>query len=97
MTINQLKKILQADEWNDIEFKEARNAVPKSTYETVCSFANTHGGRLVFGVSQKDENFIISGVDAPDKIQNDFLSALHAGGKVNHDIQIAEERLVLDG
>lgn len=97
MTIDELKKLLNAGEWNDIEFKAARNAVPKSAFETVCSFANTHGGRLVLGVSQTGERFEITGVESPDKLQNDFLSLLHAGGKINHDVRISEERLVLNG
>jgi ATP-dependent DNA helicase RecG len=97
MTIEELKQLLNAGEWNDVEFKEARNEVPKSAYETVCSFSNTHGGWLVFGISQTGERFEITGVNSPDKLQNDFFSVLHAGGKINHDVQVSEERLVFDG
>ena len=50
MKIAELKDLLKAGEWNDIEFKEARTAVPKSAFETVSAFANTHGGWLVFGI-----------------------------------------------
>lgn len=96
MTIEELRKLLDAGEWHDAEFKEARDAVPKSAYETVCSFSNTHGGWLVFGISQTGERFEITGVKSPDKLQNDFLSVLHAGGKINHDVQVSEERLVFD-
>jgi len=49
MKIAELKRLLKAGEWNDVEFKEARLAVPKSAFETVSAFANTHGGWLVFG------------------------------------------------
>lgn len=97
MKIPELKKLLKAGEWNDIEFKEARKAFPKSIYETVSAFANTHGGWLVFGVSQKGEAFEISGVLKPDKIQNDFLSVLHADSKVNHDVQVTEQRMEIQG
>jgi ATP-dependent DNA helicase RecG len=97
MTIEELKQLLDAGEWNDVEFKEARNAVPKSVYETVCSFSNTHGGWVVLGISQTGERFEITGVESPDKLQNDFLSVLHAGEKINHDVQVSEERLVFDG
>lgn len=81
----ELKKLLKTGEWNDVEFKKARTAVPKSAFETVSAFANTHGGWLIFGVAQQGEEFTISGVEKPDKVQNDFLSVLHAGQKVNHD------------
>ena len=55
MKIAELKKLLKAGEWNDIEFKEARRDVPKSAFETVSAFANSHGGCLVFGVARRDD------------------------------------------
>lgn len=97
MNLDALKKLLVAGEWNDIEFKEARRDVPKSAFETVSAFANTHGGYLVFGVAQDGDAFAISGVERPDKVQNDFLSVLHADAKVNHDIEVQETRLVVEG
>ena len=74
MRISELQKLLKAGEWNDVEFKEGRTAVPKSAFETVSAFANTHGGTLVFGISQHGEEFSVSGVEVPEKLQNDFLS-----------------------
>ncbi len=46
----ELIERLKGYEWNDIEFKEARQAVPRNAYETVSAFSNTEGGWLVFGV-----------------------------------------------
>ena len=89
----ELKKLLKAGEWNDVEFKEARTDVPKSAFETVSAFANTHGGCLAFGVAQRGESYEITGVEQPDKVQNDFLSVLHADAKINHDVQVTEHRL----
>ena len=97
MKISELKKLLKAGEWNDTEFKEARNAVPKSSFETVSAFANTHGGWLVFGISQQGEAFDVLGVLKPDKIQSDFLSVLHADRKINHDVQVTEQRMDVGG
>src|ERR1039457_2235783 len=97
MNLPELAKMLKTGEWNDVEFKEARTEVPKSAYETVSAFANTHGGRLVFGVAQRGESYEITGVERPDKVQNDFLSALHADAKINHDVAVTEERLDADG
>jgi ATP-dependent DNA helicase RecG len=97
MDIAELKKLLKAGEWNDIEFKEAKSSVPKSAFETLSAFANTHGGRLVFGVAQHCEEFAVTGVEKLDKVQNDFLSVLHADGKVNHDVQVTEQRMDIDG
>jgi hypothetical protein len=77
--------------------KAARNALPKSVFETVSAFATTRGGWPVLGVTQDGERFEVSGVAEPDKVQNDFLSVLHADGKVNHDVEVTEHRLVHDG
>jgi ATP-dependent DNA helicase RecG len=95
--MSTLKSLLESGEWNDAEFKEARNALPKSAFETVSAFANTHGGWIVLGIKQDGERFEICGVDEPDKIQNDFLSVLHADNKVNHDLDISEHRHEVDG
>lgn len=35
----ELLKLLSSHEWKDIEFKEARRAVPKNAYESVSAFA----------------------------------------------------------
>ncbi|MDJ1422527.1 MAG: putative DNA binding domain-containing protein [Candidatus Methanoperedens sp.] len=59
-------------EWEDFEVKEAKTSIPKSSFETVSAFSNTNGGWLVFGVSQVDKTFKISGVDNAEKIEQDF-------------------------
>ncbi len=94
MKITELKKLLKAGEWNDIEFKEARKAVPKAAFETVSAFANTHGGWLVFGIAQHGEEFEIVGVERPDKVQNDFLSVLHADVKINMTLMLPNNAII---
>ena len=44
MQRTELIERLKGYEWNDVEFKEARRAVPRNVYETVSAFANTEGG-----------------------------------------------------
>jgi len=97
MLPQQIEALVASGEWRDVEFKQARTAVPKSAYETVSAFANTHGGWLVFGVAEQNETWTVVGVDKPDKVQNDFLSVLHADEKVNHDVAVTEHRLLVDG
>jgi ATP-dependent DNA helicase RecG len=63
----------------------------------VSAFTNTHGGCLVFGVAEHGDAYEITGVDRPDKVQNDFLSVLHADAKINHDVQVTEQRLNIGG
>ncbi len=97
MKRTELKKLLKAGEWNDVEFKEVRSDVPKSAFETISAFANTHGGRLVFGVAEEGDAYEITGVEKPDKVQNDFLSILHAGAKLNHDVTVTEQKIRVGG
>ena len=89
----ELIERLKGYEWTDVEFKEARRDVPKSAYETVSAFANTEGGWLVFGVRDGEGGFEIVGVMEVDKVQNDFLSVLRSGQKLNR-VVAAKERLI---
>ena len=93
MDKTELIERLRGYEWNDVEFKEARRAVPKNAYETVSAFANTEGGSLVFGVRDSAGGFEIVGVLNVDRVQNDFLSALRSGQKLNRVIAV-DERLI---
>lgn len=41
-----------------IEFKECKEACPKSAFETVCSFLNRNGGNLLLGVN--DDGILVA-------------------------------------
>ena len=93
MDRDELIERLQGYEWNDVEFKQAQRGVPVAAYETVSAFSNTGGGWLVFGVRDGAGGFEIVGVLEVDKVQNDFLSVLRSGQKLNRVIA-AKERLI---
>ena len=97
MNKNRLIQYLKGHEGDDIEFKSARSGMPLSAYETVSAFANTSGGWIVFGVQENQGVFEPTGVDNPDRIQNDFLSSLRADNKVNHDIHPIAQRIEIEG
>ena len=97
MTRNELIDRLSKYEWSDVEFKEARNAAPKSAYGTVSAFANTAGGWLVFGVRDRGGSLEIVGVIQVDKVQNEFLSTLRSRQKINRAIDVAEDMIETDG
>ncbi|SDX67294.1 RNA-binding domain-containing protein [Roseicitreum antarcticum] len=91
MTRDELLEKLNSVEWNDIEFKEAGFAVPKSALETVSAFANTKGGHLVFGIKEGQAgNLTITGVLDVDKVQNDFLGQTRNDQKISVSLPIAE-------
>ena len=91
MTRDDLIERLNKYEWSDVEFKEARNAAPRSAYETVSAFANTAGGWLVFGVRDRGGTLEMVGVMQVDKVQNEFLSTLRSRQKINRAIDVAED------
>ena len=97
MTRDEIFEQLKKYEWSDVEFKEARNAAPRAAYETVSAFANTAGGWLVFGVRDQGGALEIVGVMQVDKVQNEFLSTLRSGQKINRAIDVAEDMVETDG
>ena len=97
MTVQELQTRLSQIEWRDIEFKKAQRGVPNDVYPTVSAFANTSGGHIVFGIAQADGNFEIVGVLEPDKVQNEFLSALRGGSKVSCSVSVEESQIQTDG
>ena len=93
----ELIERLRGYEWNDVEFKRAQRGVPESAYETVSAFSNTEGGWLVFGIRDSAGGYEIVGVLEVDKVQNDFLSVLRSGQKLNRVIAVAERLIEDDG
>ena len=91
MDREELIERLKGYEWNDVEFKEARHAVPKDAYETVSAFANTDGGHLVFGVKEAGKDFEVVGVLSVDKVQGDFLTTLRQRDKISVVLDVEEE------
>lgn len=57
--LNRIKKLIKSGEKINLELKTAQRGLPKSIYETVCSFLNTKGGEIILGV---DDNRNISGI-----------------------------------
>jgi ATP-dependent DNA helicase RecG len=97
MERDELIERLKGYEWNDVEFKRAQSGVPESAYETVSAFANTEGGWIIFGVQDKGGHFEIVGILQVDKVQNDFLSVLRSGQKLNRIIAVREQLIQEEG
>lgn len=97
MNQDELLAQLNGLEWNDFECKRAQRGVPEDAYKTVSAFANTSGGWLVFGVSEVNHRLEVTGVEEPDKVQNDFLAVLRGGQKLNRVIAVQAHRFEVDG
>jgi ATP-dependent DNA helicase RecG len=97
MNREELLEKLHTFEWNDFECKKASREVPEDAYKTVSAFANTAGGWLVFGVQERNRQLEIAGVEEVDRIQNNFLSTLRSGQKLNRIIRVREEKHEIEG
>jgi ATP-dependent DNA helicase RecG len=97
MNQDELLARLNGFEWNDFECKRAQRGVPEDAYKTVSAFANTAGGWLVFGVSERDGQLEVTGVEEPDKVQNDFLAVLRSGQKLNRVVAVDAHRFEIEG
>ena len=99
MTDEELRAWLKRPEGEGLEFKRAEKEVPDNAYKTACAFANTNGGWLIFGVADEGLPHEITGIDPSkiDKVQNDFLSELNNGKKLNIRIETTSHHHEIDG
>jgi ATP-dependent DNA helicase RecG len=97
MNEKELIARIRLPEWSDVEFKEARTALPKNIWQTVSAFANTDGGYIILGIQETaKDHYEPVGVEAVDKIQNDFVTTLR-GEKFNIQLSSRGDLIDLDG
>ncbi|AGI31688.1 TPA: putative DNA binding domain-containing protein [Mannheimia haemolytica] len=62
----------------EIEYKEAKNSVPKDLWHTYSAFANSNGGFILLGIKENEQGhfpeLLISGVNDPDKVIDELFS-----------------------
>lgn len=82
----EILDFLKIGENREIEFKESKNKLPKSIWETYSAMSNTNGGYIILGVKEnKPENlYTIEGVENPHNILSDFWNSINNKEKVNY-------------
>lgn len=97
MDRDELLRRLSGFEGIDFEVKAAIGGVPDDAYKTVSAFANTSGGWLVFGVSERRGSYTVTGVSDPDRMQNDFVTACRSPEKFSRPVDILPRLLTIEG
>lgn len=67
----------------DVEYKAARGGLPGDLWETYSAFANSEGGTLWLGITQRDGKLDIHGVNDADKLRSDFWNLVNNRGKIS--------------
>ena len=76
---NRFEELIAQGEGISVEFKECKDSLPKSIFETICSFLNRFGGDIFLGVA--DDGTIL-GIDKKSKkIRADLVSAMNKFAK----------------
>ena len=54
---NFVNDLLISRESDEVEFKSATGGFPGSFWDTYSAFANTHGGTIILGISEKKDMY----------------------------------------
>jgi ATP-dependent DNA helicase RecG len=96
MNRERLKKLLSQPESLNREFKEARTAIPKSLFETICAFLNRDGGDIFLGVNDAET---ITGIDpdACDKIVQEIITISNNPNFLDPPFILFPQKYEIDG
>lgn len=94
MTSEELKKLIKTGENGEVEFKRGRGGVPGDFWPSYSAFANTDGGVIVLGVSEKDGERVIEGVENAEKVRADLWNAANNPDKVSDNV-LSNKRVYL--
>ena len=93
--INRIKELIQKGEKITLELKAAQGGLPKSIYETVCSFLNTKGGEIILGVDDK-KNIVGIPPENIDRYKKEFSSVINNPNKFFPTIYVDMEEYTID-
>ena len=76
---NFVNDLLISRESDEVEFKSATGGFPGSFWDTYSAFANTHGGTIILGISEKKDMYYSDNLsdETIEKYKKEFWSALN--------------------
>ena len=91
-----IQKLIRKGEGISIEFKECRNKLNKTVFESICAFLNRNGGDIILGVNDRGK---ITGIDpeAVDQVKKELVTALNNPQKLNPPFYLMPEDWVTEG
>lgn len=96
MTVEEIKLLIQDGERINVEFKEARTALTKDIFDTVCSFNNRNGGHILLGIT--DSKDVVGVCEYKiDKIVKEFTTAVNNPQKIYPPLYLVPEVFEIDG
>ncbi len=96
LTRERIDSLLANGENFTVEFKQCRNELNNSVFETVCSFSNRYGGYLFLGVEDSGK---VIGVNpnAVQSIKKNFINVLNNPNKITPSLFLNLEEFDYDG
>ncbi|ADH84746.1 Fic family protein [Desulfurivibrio alkaliphilus] len=96
MKPSEVKEILTTGEGLHVEFKEARDRLPGSFFDTVCAFLNTDGGTIYLGVN---DNGGVTGVEprAVARLKSDIANLSNNPRQLDPPFLLFPHELAIDG
>ena len=72
MELEHLIERLNLGEDCDLECKASHDKLSKDVWQTISAFANSNGGYIILGITEKKHSFNITGVNNPIQQKKDF-------------------------
>ena len=93
---NRFEELIAQGEGISVEFKECKDSLPKSIFETICSFLNRFGGDIFLGVA--DDGTIL-GIDKEKskKIRADLVPAMNNSQKISPTVYLPVDEIETGG
>lgn len=79
------------------EAKSARNGIPADFWETYSAFANTFGGTIILGISERDDRSLyVTGVEDPETTVKTLFSNLNNPRFTNYNLLMDRDVKITD-